>query len=128
MTFQLDKLRQGKLYDFLMGLPLIYWFGYVGTVQARPNLVAAARGVALNSSRKVPLVSRRPRRSGSGSASPLRKTLMVLAKLASQSSGDISCPSGRNQPMSVSDFLVPVMGGPRRSAAAGRRGARGGTR
>ena len=45
MAFNLETLRQGKLYDFLMGLPLIYWFGYVGTVQARPNLVAAARAV-----------------------------------------------------------------------------------
>jgi len=45
MTIDFEKLRQGKLYDFLMGLPLIYWFGYVGTVQARPNLAAAARGV-----------------------------------------------------------------------------------
>ena len=45
MKTDLEKLRQGKLYDFVMGLPLIYWFGYVGTVQARPNLVAAARGV-----------------------------------------------------------------------------------
>jgi len=45
MTVNLEKLRQGKLYDFLMGLPLIYWFGYVGTIQARPNLAAAARDV-----------------------------------------------------------------------------------
>jgi protein-S-isoprenylcysteine O-methyltransferase Ste14 len=45
MTVHLEKLRQGKLYDFLMGLPLIYWFGYVGVVKARPSLVADARAV-----------------------------------------------------------------------------------
>jgi protein-S-isoprenylcysteine O-methyltransferase Ste14 len=38
----LDKFRQSKLYDFLMGLPLIAWFIYV-MIQLRPVLGAYAR-------------------------------------------------------------------------------------
>lgn len=45
MPFDLEKFRQGKLYDFLMGLPLIYWFGYVGVVKMRPDLAMAARAL-----------------------------------------------------------------------------------
>jgi protein-S-isoprenylcysteine O-methyltransferase Ste14 len=48
MTFNLkkmgdlEKFRQGKLYDFLMGLPLIAWFIY-GMVMLRPALASFAR-------------------------------------------------------------------------------------
>jgi protein-S-isoprenylcysteine O-methyltransferase Ste14 len=38
----LEKFRQGKLYDFLMGLPLIAWFIYV-MLTLRPTLGAFAR-------------------------------------------------------------------------------------
>ena len=38
-----EKIRRGKLYDFIAGLPLIVWFGY-GAVKLRPNLAANARG------------------------------------------------------------------------------------
>ncbi len=43
MRFDLKTFRDSKLYDFLMGLPLVFWFGYVGVIKARPNLAAAAR-------------------------------------------------------------------------------------
>jgi protein-S-isoprenylcysteine O-methyltransferase Ste14 len=36
--------RQGKLYDFAAGLPLILWFGY-NALQLRPQLAANARAV-----------------------------------------------------------------------------------
>ncbi len=37
-----DRIRRGKLYDLIAGLPLIFWFGY-GVVTLRPNLAADAR-------------------------------------------------------------------------------------
>jgi hypothetical protein len=65
---------------------------------------------ALNSSRKLSSRSRLPRGSGSGSASPFRKTPSDLAKPACQSSSVISAPSGRNHEMS--DSSPPKMGSP----------------
>ena len=43
-----EKFRQSKLYDFLMGLPLIYWFGYVEGVKLRPGLAADARDLLMH--------------------------------------------------------------------------------
>ena len=48
MSLDFEKLQQGKLYDFVLGLPLIGWFGYVGVVRARPNLSVAARYLLAN--------------------------------------------------------------------------------
>jgi protein-S-isoprenylcysteine O-methyltransferase Ste14 len=48
MPVDVEKFRQGKLYDFLMGLPLIYWFGYVGVAKVRPDLSIAARALLQN--------------------------------------------------------------------------------
>jgi protein-S-isoprenylcysteine O-methyltransferase Ste14 len=39
-----EILRQGKLYDFAAGLPLIVWFGY-NAMKLRPDLAADARAV-----------------------------------------------------------------------------------
>lgn len=39
-----EILRQGKLYDFAAGLPLILWFGY-NAMKLRPDLAADARAV-----------------------------------------------------------------------------------
>jgi protein-S-isoprenylcysteine O-methyltransferase Ste14 len=44
MSFDLQKFRQGKAYDLLMGSPLIAWFIYVMT-GLRPELAADARAV-----------------------------------------------------------------------------------
>jgi protein-S-isoprenylcysteine O-methyltransferase Ste14 len=45
MRFDFEKFQQTKAYDFLMGLPLIFWFGYVEAVRMRPSLGAAARAL-----------------------------------------------------------------------------------
>lgn len=42
MNFDWEKFRQGKAYDFIMGLPLIAWFIYV-MIQFRPVLGNYAR-------------------------------------------------------------------------------------
>jgi protein-S-isoprenylcysteine O-methyltransferase Ste14 len=44
MSFDLEKFRQSKAYDLLMGLPLILWFSY-GVIDLRPVLGADARAV-----------------------------------------------------------------------------------
>jgi protein-S-isoprenylcysteine O-methyltransferase Ste14 len=44
MSFEVQKFRQGKLYDLLMGLPLILWFAY-GVIDLRPTLAADARAL-----------------------------------------------------------------------------------
>lgn len=44
MSFDLEKFRRGKLYDLLMGLPLIAWFIYV-MIGLRPELAMDARAV-----------------------------------------------------------------------------------
>lgn len=44
MIIDLEKLRRGKLYDLIAGLPLILWFGY-GVVNLRPDLAADARAL-----------------------------------------------------------------------------------
>ncbi len=44
MSFDLQKFRQSKAYDLLMGLPLILWFSY-GVIDLRPVLAADARAV-----------------------------------------------------------------------------------
>jgi protein-S-isoprenylcysteine O-methyltransferase Ste14 len=43
MGFDFEKFQQTKAYDLLMGLPLIFWFGYVEGIRARPSLGYAAR-------------------------------------------------------------------------------------
>lgn len=43
MRFDFEKFQQTKTYDLLMGLPLIFWFGYVEGIRARPSLGYAAR-------------------------------------------------------------------------------------
>jgi len=48
MTFDWAKFRQSKVYDFLMGLPLIYWFGYVEAFKLRPALAAEARDLLMH--------------------------------------------------------------------------------
>jgi protein-S-isoprenylcysteine O-methyltransferase Ste14 len=44
MSFDLEKFRRGKLYDLMMGLPLIAWFVYV-MIGMRPELTDDARAV-----------------------------------------------------------------------------------
>jgi protein-S-isoprenylcysteine O-methyltransferase Ste14 len=44
MSSDLEKFRQSKAYDLLMGLPLILWFSY-GVIDLRPVLAADARAV-----------------------------------------------------------------------------------
>jgi protein-S-isoprenylcysteine O-methyltransferase Ste14 len=43
MRFDFEKFQQTKAYDLVMGLPLIFWFGYVEGIRARPSLGYAAR-------------------------------------------------------------------------------------
>jgi protein-S-isoprenylcysteine O-methyltransferase Ste14 len=43
MSFDLEKFRQTKVYDLVISLPLIFWFGYVEAIRARPSLGYAAR-------------------------------------------------------------------------------------
>ena len=43
MSFDFEKIRQTKAYDLVMGLPLIFWFGYVEAIRARGSLGYAAR-------------------------------------------------------------------------------------
>jgi protein-S-isoprenylcysteine O-methyltransferase Ste14 len=47
MIFDFEKFQQTKLYDLLMGLPLIFWFGYVEAIRARGSLGAAARALLM---------------------------------------------------------------------------------
>jgi protein-S-isoprenylcysteine O-methyltransferase Ste14 len=47
MIFDFEKFQQTKLYDLLMGLPLIFWFGYVEAIRARGSLGAAARALMM---------------------------------------------------------------------------------
>ena len=47
MALDLEKFRQGKLYDLMMGLPLIAWFIYV-MIGLRPELSNDARLVLSN--------------------------------------------------------------------------------
>jgi protein-S-isoprenylcysteine O-methyltransferase Ste14 len=47
MIFDFEKFQQTKLYDLLMGLPLIFWFGYVEAIRARGSLGAAARDLMM---------------------------------------------------------------------------------
>lgn len=44
MSFDFQKFRQGKLYDLLMGLPLVLWFAY-GVIDLRPTLELDARAL-----------------------------------------------------------------------------------
>ena len=39
-----EEFRAGKIYDFVAGLPLIFWFGY-GVVKLRPDLAQDARAL-----------------------------------------------------------------------------------
>ena len=41
-----NRLRHGKFYDLIAGLPLILWFG-LGVVKMRPNLAANARALLI---------------------------------------------------------------------------------
>ncbi len=47
MNFDLEKFRQGKLYDLLIGAPLIAWFIYV-MLQLRPALAFYARAALMD--------------------------------------------------------------------------------